>query len=85
MQGRADLWGRYVESCAGAHLKNLENKGHCKLYYWREGSLEAVALEVKSGRRLLSKGMTEFFKRHPGSSVIPLGEFLSGNPDDLLF
>lgn len=37
----ADLWGRYVESCAGAHLKSQENRGHCKLYYWREGSLEA--------------------------------------------
>jgi len=53
--------GRLVESAVGAHLANAAATGACKLFYWRDGSLEVdfvvrvgrriVAIEVKSGPR----------------------------------
>ncbi len=61
-QARADpgFWGRLVESAVGAHLANAAATGVCKLFYWREGSLEVdfvvqagrvlTAIEIKSGR-----------------------------------
>lgn len=59
---RADreLWGRLVESAAGAHLANAAAGGECELSYWRERNYEVdfvvragrtvTAIEVKSGR-----------------------------------
>jgi hypothetical protein len=46
-----ELWGRLVESAAGAHLANAAAAGECELYYWRDRSRE-VDFVVKAGRRL---------------------------------
>lgn len=71
-QARADreLWGRLVESAAGAHLANAAMRGECALHYWRERNQEVdfvvragrqlTAIEVKSGRAPLA---------HPGTAA----------------
>jgi len=56
-----ELWGRLVESAAGAHLANAAALGSCELHYWRVGNHEVdfvvragkslVGIEVKSTRR----------------------------------
>jgi len=68
-----DLWGRLVESAAGAHLLNTSLGGSLEVTYWRERNLEVdfvlhqgrttVALEVKSGRRRESLAGMEAFAR----------------------
>lgn len=68
-----DLWGRLVESAAGAHLLNTSLGGSLEVSYWRERNLEVdfvlhrgkttVALEVKSGRRRESLVGMEAFAR----------------------
>lgn len=55
-----ELWGRLVESAAGAYLANAAAGGECELSYWRERNYEVdfvvragrtvTAIEVKSGR-----------------------------------
>lgn len=56
-----DLWGRLVESAAGAHLVNGLAGTGAQVFYWRAGNLEVdyvvrrgkavTAIEVASGRR----------------------------------
>lgn len=56
-----DLWGRLVESAAGAHLVNGLAGTGAQVFYWRAGNLEvdyvvrrgkaATAIDVASGRR----------------------------------
>jgi predicted AAA+ superfamily ATPase len=46
-----ELWGRLVESAAGAHLANAAAAGGCALYYWRDRGQE-VDFVVRSGQRL---------------------------------
>lgn len=56
-----DGWGRYVETCIGAHLVNSSVGTGIEVTYWRERNREVdfvlqhgaacVAIEVKSGRR----------------------------------
>lgn len=68
-----DLWGRLVESAAGAHLLNTSLGGNLEVSYWRERNLEVdfvlhrgkttVAFEVKSGRRRESLASMEAFAR----------------------
>ncbi len=68
-----DLWGRLVESAAGAHLLNTSLGSSLEVSYWRERNLEVdfvlhqgkttVALEVKSGRRRESLAGMETFAR----------------------
>lgn len=96
----AMLWGRWVESAVGAHLINCAASQGYNLYYWRDGNNEVdyilerghevVALEVKSGAKIRSRGMkvfTEQFKPKRvlmvGSQGIALDEFLSINPMEL--
>jgi predicted AAA+ superfamily ATPase len=93
-------WGRLVESAIGSHLINNSISERYKLYYWRERNEEVdfilkknnnmVAIEVKSGRRGESKGITAFSNLfHPkkalivGTNGISLEEFLRMNPNDL--
>jgi hypothetical protein len=65
------LWGRLVESAAGAHLTNAAAAGVCDLYYWRDRDREVdfvartgqtlTAIEVKSGRaRDVQPGLAAF-------------------------
>lgn len=68
-----DAWGRYVETCVGAHLVNSSVGTGIEVTYWRERNHEVdfvlqretacVALEVKSGRRKdVLPGMAAFAK-----------------------
>lgn len=68
-----DLWGRLVESAAGAHLLNSSAGSEVELTYWRERNHEVdfilrrgksvVAIEIKSGRRRESLAGMEAFSR----------------------
>lgn len=97
---RLDLgkWGRLVESAVGSHLLNSADKYDYKVYYWRENSNEVDfvvernhkvwAIEVKSGKRGMNKGLGLFREAfHPhrafvvGTDGIPVEEFLSSNLD----
>jgi predicted AAA+ superfamily ATPase len=93
-------WGRLVESAIGSHLINSSITERYNLYYWRERNEEVdfilernnnlVAVEVKSGRRGESKGITMFSNLfNPkralivGTNGISIEEFLRMNPNDL--
>ena len=93
-------WGHIAESSVGAHLLNYAAPERYNVYYWREGNLEVdfvlehngriVAIEVKSGRRAESKGMSEFAKKFSpkkvflvGTGGIPFDVFLKINPKEL--
>ena len=93
-------WGHIAESSIGAHLLNYAVPERYNVYYWREGNLEVdfvlerngkiIAVEIKSGRRAASKGMSEFAKRfNPeklllvGTGGIPFDNFLKINPKEL--
>jgi predicted AAA+ superfamily ATPase len=82
------VWGRLVESAAGAHLLNTSAGTTAEIYYWRERGREVdfvvrlgkrvVAIEVKSG---ISKGTfsgMEAFARafHPQRKLLVGGEGL---------
>lgn len=90
-------WSRLVESSVGAHLINHSVTERFKLYYWRDRNDEVdfileqygkiIGLEVKSGRRGETKGMTVFNERYRpnkiflvGTGGIPIEEFLKINP-----
>lgn len=93
---RADpnVWGRLVETAAGAHLVNAG----VETGYWRDRNREAdfvatsgrdvLAIEVTSGRRKGSlPGLAAFMDRYPGSTPllvgaegVPLEAFLAEAP-----
>lgn len=100
-QQRIDLekWGRLVESAVGSHLLNYADKLDYKVYYWREKNNEVDfiiernhkvwAIEVKSGKRGMNKGLglfREAFNPYRafvvGTDGISVEEFLSANLDD---
>ncbi len=87
-------WGRCVESAVGAYLVSQATLHYYKVFYWRENNDEVdyvlvngrkvVAIEVKSGRRQMNKGLVTFaqhFKPHRslvvGSGGLSLEEFLT--------
>lgn len=97
---RLDLekWGRLVESAVGSHLLNYADKLDYKVYYWREKNNEVDfvvernhkiwAIEVKSGKRGMNKGLGLFREAfHPfrafvvGTDGISVEEFLSADLD----
>lgn len=86
------IWGRWVESAVGAYLLGGAEEAGYNVYYWRERSDEvdyiivrqgeAVALEVKSGRRGMNSGLPKFCDNfHPkralviGTDGIPFNDF----------
>ena len=98
---RLDLekWGRLVESAVGSHLLNYADKLDYRVYYWREKNNEVDfivernhkvwAIEVKSGKRGMNKGLglfREAFNPYRafivGTDGIPVEEFLTANLDD---
>lgn len=95
-----DEWGRIVESAIGSHLINSAKKNGFNLYYWRHVNLEVdfvlqhgaklIALEVKSGRKVIKRGVERFQKEfNPdkvllvGTGGIPWEEFLQIDPMEL--
>lgn len=97
---RLDLgkWGRLVESAVGSHLLNYADKLDYKVYYWREKNDEVDfivernhkvwAIEVKSGKRGMNKGLGMFREAfHPyrafvvGTDGISIEDFLSADLD----
>lgn len=98
---RLDLekWGRLVESAVGSYLLNYADKLNYKVYYWREKNNEVDfivernrkvwAIEVKSGKRGMNKGLglfREAFNPYRafvvGTNGISVEDFLSANLDD---
>ena len=71
-----EWFGRIFENAIGAHLC----KSFTEVSYWRDGNAEVdfvvvidnivIAIEVKSGRRKASSGLSEFKARFPGSRTI---------------
>ncbi len=71
---RPDIWGRLVESAAGAHLCNHLQSEPVEVTYWREGNYEVdfvlsvndaiLCVEIKSGaRRSFLPGIGAFEKK----------------------
>lgn len=96
-----DLWGRWVESAVGCFLLDKAEELEYQLYYWRENNDEVdfvlsrgghcVAIEVKSGRRQMNNGLSEFRKRfNPryslvvGGDAMPLQDLFLGDISALL-
>ena len=94
------IWGRWVESAVGSYLLGGAEDGGYKVYYWRERSDEvdyiivsqgeAIALEVKSGRRGMNSGLPKFCEKfHPkralviGTDGIPFKEFFQMKIEEL--
>ena len=97
----SEAWGRWVESAVGAHLICQAEELGYRLYYWRERNNEVdfivvsdrttIAIEVKSGRRGINRGLPMFDKAfHPnlsfvvGTGGIPIEEFLTANLESIL-
>lgn len=101
------VWGRWVESAVGTHLVNMAEELGYDVFYWREsnrssgrdeevdfiiqGNGEAIAIEVKSGRRGINTGLSSFANSyHPkiaftvGTSGVPLEDFLKCDIEELL-
>ncbi|MCC8071883.1 MAG: DUF4143 domain-containing protein, partial [Bacteroidales bacterium] len=79
--GDNEAWGRQIESAVGSHLINQCEEAGCRLFYWREKSMEVdfiiesqsslIALEVKSGHRSMNAGLPTFKERfHPKQALI---------------
>ena len=95
------MWGRWVESAVGCFLLDKADELEYQLYYWRENDEEVdfvivrgevvVAVEVKSGRRQMNRGLDAFCKIYNpkyslvvGGDSMPLEEFFNGNLENLL-
>jgi len=93
-------WGRIVESTVGAHLLNHIQESRLELFYWREGDQEVdfvlksggsvLGIEVKSGHRVQSSGLSAFKKKFPDARCIALEQnglswkqMLSISPEEL--
>lgn len=97
---RPNDWGRWVESSIGAYLINCSIIEGFTVSYWRERNEEVdfvmekkgkvIGLEVKSGARQSSSGISAFKKAFNsdkiiliGTSEIPWQDFLKLNPAQL--
>jgi predicted AAA+ superfamily ATPase len=93
-------WGRLVENAVGAYLlNNLTGPAHA-IYYWRQKDYEVDfviktpkeiwAVEVKSGKSGIARGLSEFMKKykkaHPlflGYGGMQLERFFKTNPAEI--
>lgn len=99
-RGDQRMWGRLVETAVGLHLINESSGKAYEVYYWRDRDREVdyvlkqgnalVGIEVKSGRKRKSSGMTAFKKKYNpqslfivGSGGIPVRDFLESAPETL--
>jgi len=100
IRGDHKEWGRFAESAVGAHLMNSGIKYGFNVYYWNNGAYEVdyviekgnkiIAIEVKSGKDSVNKGLDLFDREfHPsglflvGTDGISFENFLSMNPVEL--
>ncbi len=100
IKSKPDEWGRIVESAIGAHLINHSRASGIKVYYWRKINFEVdfvlqrgnkiIAIEVKSGRKIIKTGIEQFQKEFKpdkillvGTDGIPWQEFLEIDPIEL--
>jgi len=100
IQNNPAVWGRIIESAIGAHLLNNSLTSDYELNYWREGDAEvdfiitknkkSIAIEVKSNKASITKGMQQFQKQYESQKMILIGsdgmkwqDFLKLNPVDL--
>ncbi|MDH4471917.1 MAG: AAA family ATPase [Fluviicola sp.] len=77
------IWGRWVESAVGAHLKTTAILHDIELLYWKhrndevdfilKGRGKVVAIEVKSGAKYRVNGLTAFKKQHNPDKVYLIG------------
>jgi hypothetical protein len=78
-----ELWGRLVESAAGAHLYNTRPPG-TDVQYWRERNHEVdfvirqgtkvAAVEIKSGRNKgVLTGLNAFVSSFSGTAAMTVG------------
>jgi len=93
MKNSPEIWGRWVESAAGAHLLNHSIDGQFDLYYWRHSNHEVdfvlqkgekvIGLEVKSGIQKNTGGMQAFNRKFQPHKMLLIGS--GGIPlDDIL-
>lgn len=81
-----ELWGRWVETAAGAHLINASMGGLAEVFYWRDPKgrevdyvlargARSVGLEVKSGHNkgVLTGGLVQFTKEFRPHRTIVVG------------
>jgi predicted AAA+ superfamily ATPase len=85
VRSNGDAWGRWIESCVGAHLVNSSLGTPVEVMYWRGKKndevdfvigrgRECVAIEVKSGRRRTTlPGIAAFLKEFKRSKAILVG------------
>lgn len=90
-------WARIVESAIGAHLLNKAFSEQFKVYYWRDRDQEVdfvleyknqiIGLDIKSGAKQSSSGMSAFQKKFNPKKIYLIGdsgltwqEFLTINP-----
>jgi len=100
IQNNPAVWGRIIESAIGAHLLNNSLTSDYELNYWREGDAEvdfiitknkkSIAIELKSNKASITKGMQQFQKQYESQKMILIGsdgmkwqDFLKLNPVDL--
>ncbi len=76
-------WGRWVESCVGAHLLNASLKNHFTLNYWRHVNDEidfvmtdgkkTIGIEVTTAFKHRRSGINAFVKAHHPDKVLTVG------------
>lgn len=84
LKRRGELWGRLVESAAGAHLMATAQADDVDVCYWNAGSREVdyvlrkggrlAAIEVKSAAVKDVSGMREFKRKYPEAKTYLVGE-----------
>lgn len=100
LKNSPQLWGRLAESAVGSHLLNCSMNKSFNLYYWNDNNNEVdyviekgnqlVAIEVKSGKKSVNKGLSVFdtiFNPDKiytiGPDSFPMEEFLIEDPINL--
>jgi len=95
-----EAWGRWVESAVGAYLLGVAEEEGYKIFYWRENNEEVdyiiqhqeklIAIEVKSGRRGMNRGLQIFNEKFSpnrafvvGTNGISLEDFFLCNINEL--
>ncbi|WP_026768812.1 ATP-binding protein [Asinibacterium sp. OR53] len=84
IRGDATMWGRIVESSAGAHLVNHALTENFNVHYWRHRDAEVdfviekrgkvIGIEIKSGGDVATSGMEQFKKQFHPHKILLVGK-----------